>query len=228
MVRRAKVKKEHYMSLIRFFHGCAQLGDISISVGGIPVARQLSYGEATPHFLVRPGQTQIRVEEKGVVRLQNHVIVPEEETYTVLILCRESFPEMIAIAEDGRLLDLEQSGVRVGSFAQSNEQLQLWRRFAETDELLFEQIERGDVSEYVQLEPGQNRFEIREGNAAISMLPGQNIEKGQLYTLYILGKNDPEEDEYPVAIILLPDVATNFPQPHLIENTGGESGKNQP
>ncbi len=212
MVRRAKGKKEHYMSLIRFFHGCAQLGDVSISVGGMPVARQLSYGEATPHFLVRPGQTQIRVEEKGVIRLQNHVIVPEGETYTLLILCRESFPEMIAIAEDGRLLDTEQSGVRVGSFAESDSQLQLWRRFVEMDELLFEQIDRGDVSEYAQLEPGQHRFEVREGNATISMLPGQNIEKGQLYTLYIIGKNDPEEDEQPVAIILLPDVAASVPQ----------------
>lgn len=200
------------MSLIRFFHGCAQLGDVSISVGGMPVARQLSYGEATPHFLVRPGQTQIRVEEKGVIRLQNHVIVPEGETYTLLILCRENFPEMIAIAEDGRLLDTEQSGVRVGSFAESDSQLQLWRRFAEMDELLFEQIDRGDVSEYAQLEPGQHRFEVREGNATISMLPGQNIEKGQLYTLYIIGKNDPEEDEQPVAIILLPDVAASVPQ----------------
>ena len=199
------------MSLIRFFHGCAQLGDISIFVGGVPVARQLSYGEATPHFLVRQGQTQIRVEEKGVVRMQNHVIVPEGETYTLLILCRGGFPEMIAIAEDGRLLDQEQSGVRVGSFAEGDTQLQLWRRFAKQDESLFEQIEQGDVSEYVQLEPGQNRFEVREENAVISMLPGQNIEKGQLYTVYLIGKNDPDEEEHPVAIILLQDVAMSAP-----------------
>lgn len=195
------------MSLIRFFHGCAQLEEISIFVGGMPVARQLSYGEATPHFRMRPGQTQIRIEEKGVVRMQNHVIVPEGETYTLLVLCRGGFPEMVAVAEDGRLMDPAQSGVRVGSFAESDTQLQLWRRFAETDELLFEQIEMGDVSEYVQLEPGQHRFEVREENAAISMLPGQNVEKGQLYTLYLLGKNDPEEEEHPVMILLLPDVA---------------------
>lgn len=195
------------MSLIRFFHGCAQLGEISISVGGMPVARQLTYGEATPHFLMRPGQTQIRVEERGVVRMQNHVIVPEGETYTLLILCRSGFPELVAIAEDGRLLDQEQSGVRVGSFAESDTQLELWRRFAELDELLFKQIEQGDVSEYVQLESGEHRFEVREEDATISMLPGQNVEAGRLYTLYIIGKNDPEEEDHPVAIILLPDVA---------------------
>lgn len=195
------------MSLIRFFHGCAQLGEISISVGGMPVARQLTYGEATPHFLMRPGQTQIRVEERGVVRMQNHVIVPEGETYTLLILCRSGFPELVAIAEDGRLLDQEQSGVRVGSFAESDTQLELWRRFAELDELLFKQIEQGDVSEYVQLESGEHRFEVREEDATISMLPGQNVEAGRLYTLYIIGKNDPEEEDHPVAIVLLPDVA---------------------
>ncbi len=195
------------MSLIRFFHGCAQLGEISISVGGMPVARQLTYGEATPHFLMRPGQTQIRVEERGVVRMQNHVIVPEGETYTLLILCRSGFPELVAIAEDGRLLDPEQSGVRVGSFAESDTQLELWRRFAELDELLFKQIEQGDVSEYVQLESGEHRFEVREEDATISMLPGQNVEAGRLYTLYIIGKNDPEEEDHPVAIVLLPDVA---------------------
>lgn len=195
------------MSLIRFFHGCAQLGEISISVGGMPVARQLTYGEATPHFLMRPGQTQIRVEERGVVRMQNHVIVPEGETYTLLILCRSGFPELVAIAEDGRLLDPEQGGVRVGSFAESDTQLELWRRFAELDELLFKQIEQGDVSEYVQLESGEHRFEVREEDATISMLPGQNVEAGRLYTLYIIGKNDPEEEDHPVAIVLLPDVA---------------------
>lgn len=194
------------MSLIRFFHGCTQLGEISIFVGGQPVARQVSYGEATPHFLIRSGQTQIRIEENGVVRLQNHVIVPAGETYTLLILCRDGFPEMLAISEDGRLLDKEQSGVRVGSFAESESQLDLWRRFQEMDELLFSQIEKGDVSEYVQLEPGEHRWEVREGNATISMLPGQNVAAGQLYTLYVIGRNDPEEEENPVAIIMLPDV----------------------
>ena len=144
--------------------------------------------------------------------MQNHVIVPEGETYTLLILCRNGFPEMVAIAEDGRLLDQEQSGVRVGSFAESDSQLQLWRRFAEMDESLFGQIERGDVSEYVQLEPGENRFEVREENATISMLPGQNIEKGQLYTLYAIGKNNPNEEDHPVAIILLQDVAAGEPR----------------
>jgi hypothetical protein len=124
-----------------------------------------------------------------------------------LILCRSGFPELVAIAEDGRLLDQEQSGVRVGSFAESDTQLELWRRFAELDELLFKQIEQGDVSEYVQLESGEHRFEVREEDATISMLPGQNVEAGRLYTLYIIGKNDPEEEDHPVAIILLPDVA---------------------
>ncbi len=195
------------MSLIRFFHGCAQLSAISIFVGGVPVARQLAYGEATPHFLVRSGQTQIRVEQDGIVRLQNHVIVPEGEAYTLLILCRGGFPEMLAIGEDGQLLDREQSGVRVGSFAESETQLDLWRRFLEEDELLFAQIVQGDVSEYVQLDPGEQRFEIREDNATISMLPGENVLPGQLYTLYIIGKNDPEEEDHPVAIILLPDVS---------------------
>ncbi len=197
------------MSLIRFFHGCTQLGEISIFMGGMPVARQLSYGEATPHFLARSGQTQIRVEQGGTLRLQNHVIIPEGETYTLLILCRGGFPEMLAIGEDGQLLDSEQSGVRVGSFAEGDTQLDLWRRFQEEDELLFTQIVQGDVSEYVQLDPGEQRFEIREGNATISMLPGQNVLPGQLYTLYIIGRNDPEEEEYPVAVILLPDVAAN-------------------
>ena len=195
------------MSFIRFFHGCAQLGAISIYVGDMPVARQLSYGEATPHFLVRSGQTQIRIEQEGMVRLQNYVIVPKEEAYTLLILCRDGFPEILAVAEDGRLLDEAQSGIRVGSFAQSEQQLDFWRRFEGTEELLFSQIDQGDVSEYVQLMPGEQRWEVREENATISMLPGQKLEEGQLYTVYLIGKNDPEEDEQPLAVIMLPDVA---------------------
>ena len=62
---------------------------------------------------------------------------------------------MLAVAEDGRLLDPAQSGIRVGSFAESERQLDLWRRFEETEEVLFSQIEPGDVSEYVQLTPGK-------------------------------------------------------------------------
>lgn len=207
------------MSLIRFFHGCTQLGKISIFLGDVPVARQLSYGEATPHFLARSGQTQIRIEQSGTLRLQNHVIIPEDETYTLLILCRNGFPEMVAIGEDGRLFDGDQSGVRVGSFAESGTQLDLWRRFQEEDEILFSQIVQGDVSEYVQLDSGDQRFEIREENATISMLPGQNVLPGQLYTLYIIGKNDPEEEEYPVAVILLPDVSA--------DETGGRRNQNE-
>lgn len=196
------------MSLIRFFHGCTQLPEVTVYVGDMPVARQLSYGEATPHFLVRSGQTQIRIEQDGVVRLQNHVIVPEGETYTLLILCRDGYPEMLAVAEDGRLLDQTQSGIRVGSFAVSESQLDLWRRFEETEEVLFSKIDQGDVSEYVQLAPGKQRWEVREENATISMLPGQMVEAGQLYTVYLIGRNDPEEEERPLAVIMLPDVAT--------------------
>ena len=201
------------MSLIRFFHGCVQLEEVSIYVGDVPVARQLAYGEATPHFLVRSGQTQIRIEQDGVVRLQNHVIVPQGETYTLLILCRDGFPERLAVAEDGRLLDRTQSGIRVGSFAESENQLNLWRRFDENEELLFSQIEQGDVSEYVQLAPGKQRWEVREDTATISMLPGQNVEAGQLYTVYLIGKNDPEEEDRPVALIMLPDVAAEEMEP---------------
>lgn len=206
------------MSLIRFFHGCAQLGEVSVYMGDMPVARQLSYGEATPHFLVRSGQMQIRIQQEGVTRLQNHVIVPEGETYTLLILCRNGFPELLAVAEDGRLLDQTQGGVRVGSFAESETQLDLWRRFENIEEPLFTQILQGDVSEYVQLVPGDHRWEVREENATISMLPGQQVEAGQLYTVYIIGKNDPEEEEQPLAMIMLPDVAA--------ENAG--SGQQQP
>lgn len=206
------------MSLIRFFHGCAQLSEVSVYMGDMPVARQLSYGEATPHFLVRSGQMQIRIQQEGVTRLQNHVIVPEGETYTLLILCRNGFPELLAVAEDGRLLDQTQGGVRVGSFAESETQLDLWRRFENIEEPLFTQILQGDVSEYVQLVPGDHRWEVREENATISMLPGQQVEAGQLYTVYIIGKNDPEEEEQPLAMIMLPDVAA--------ENAG--SGQQQP
>ena len=206
------------MSLIRFFHGCAQLSEVSVYMGDMPVARQLSYGEATPHLLVRSGQMQIRIQQEGVTRLQNHVIVPEGETYTLLILCRNGFPELLAVAEDGRLLDQTQGGVRVGSFAESETQLDLWRRFENIEEPLFTQILQGDVSEYVQLVPGDHRWEVREENATISMLPGQQVEAGQLYTVYIIGKNDPEEEEQPLAMIMLPDVAA--------ENAG--SGQQQP
>lgn len=195
------------MSLIRFFHGCTRLDEISIYVGDMPVARQLAYGEATPHFLVRSGQTQIRIEENGVVRQQNYVIVPKGETYTLLILCRDGFPEMLAVAEDGRLLDQMQSGIRVASFTESEGQLDLWRRFEETEELLFSQIIQGDVSEYVQLIPGEQRWEVREDAATISMLPGQNVEAGQLYTVYLIGRNEPEEEDRPLAMIMLPDAA---------------------
>lgn len=198
------------MSLIRFFHGCAQLEDISIYVGGVPVARQLAYGEATPHFMLSSGQTLIRVEEKGVVRLQNHVIIPEGRVYTLLISCSDGFPEMQAIVEDGLLSDPNQGGVRVGSFAESERKLELQHRFQEADELLFSEIELGDVSEYVQLDPGEHRWEIHEENATISMLPGQTMEAGQLYTLYIIGRNDPEEEDHPVAIIMLPDIKADW------------------
>ena len=201
------------MSYIRFFHGCTELGEIAIYVGGMPVTRQLAYGEATPHFLMESGQTIIRIEEKGQVRLQNHVIVPKDQAYTLLILCRNGFPEMLAIAEDGHLSDENQGGVRVGSFAESETLLDLWHRFQNEDELLFSAIAQGDVSEYVQLEPGQHRWEIREENATISMLPGQQVEKGRLYTLYVIGKNDPDEEEFPVAIIMLRDIQTGVATP---------------
>ena len=201
------------MSYIRFFHGCAEMGHIAIYVGGMPVTRQLSYGESTPHFLMNSGQTTIRIEENGVVKLQNHVIIPKDLTYTLLILCRSGFPEMIAIEEDGQLTDETQSGVRIGSFADSAQPLDFWHRFADTDEMLFSQVQQGDVTEYVQLEPGEHRWEIRENGSTISMLPGQQVEKGKLYTVYMIGKNDVEEEEHPAAMCMLRDVKTTVASP---------------
>lgn len=193
------------MSYIRFFHGCPEMGSIAVYMGGMPVTRELAYGEATPHFLMGSGQMTVRIEENGKVRLQNHVIVPKDQAYTLMVLCRSGFPELLAIAEDGALADETQSGVRVGGFAESEPLLDLWSRFRDEEEMLFSRIAMGDVSEYAQLEPGEHSWDVRQGASTISMLPGQKIEKGKLYTLYIIGRNDPEEEEKPTVLILLTD-----------------------
>lgn len=193
------------MSLIRFLHGSADLGDIAVFVGGMPVTRQLAYGESTPHFLMDSGQTMIRVEEKGELKLQNHVIVPKDQAFTLLFTSRSGVLTMIPIAEEGQAAPEGMSGMRVAGFAENEQTLELWRRGVEEQELLFSEISQGDVSEYVHLEVGSHGLEIQEDGAIICMLPGQELEEGQLYTAYMIGRGDPDEEERPLSLRLLRD-----------------------
>ena len=82
------VRRVHTMSLLRFFHGCPQMGEVSVFVGegsmSAPIARGLAYGESTPHIFMHGGHTTIRVEEEGKVRVQNHVIIPENQSFTLM------------------------------------------------------------------------------------------------------------------------------------------------
>lgn len=196
------------MSYIRFFHGSTELGNIAVFVGGMPVTRQLAYGESTPHFLIGSGQTIIRIEEKGEVKLQNHVIIPKDQAFTLLFVTRSGVPEMIPISEDGQAAPEGMSGMRIASFVEDAQPLELWRRAQEQGELLFSEIGHGDVSEYVQLEAGSHGLEIQESGSTVCMLPGQQLEERELYTAYMIGRGNPDEEERPMALRLLRDIKT--------------------
>lgn len=201
------------MSYIRFFHGCTEMGDVAVFVGGAPVTRQLAYGESTPHFLIGSGQTVIRVEEDGKVKLQNHVIIPEGQAFTLFLICRSGFPELIPIAEDGQAAPEGMSGLRIASFANTAQPMDLWRQAPEEAELLFSEMVQGDVSEYVQLEKGEYRWELREGTATVCMLPGQQLDDRQLYTVYMIGRGDPDEEERPLVMCMLQDIRGKVENP---------------
>lgn len=194
------------MSYIRFFHACTEWEDVAIYVGGMPVTRQLAYGESTPHFLMGSGQTLIRIEEKGEVRMQHHVIIPRDQAFTIALVCRGSVPMMVPISEDSKAADSGMSGVRVVCLSENDQTLELWRRAGKQEEMLFSEVRQGDVSEYVQLEAGEHRWELREAEATISMLPGQQTEDMRLHSLYLIGRGDPDEEQRPLVLRMLQDV----------------------
>lgn len=202
------------MSLLRFFHGCPQMGEVSVFVGGdamsVPIARGLAYGESTPHIFMHGGHTTIRVEEEGKVRVQNHVIIPENQSFTLMILCRGGVMELVAITEAAPELEEGSSGVRIASFAQGEELLEFWRWFGNEEEQLFSQITEGDVSEYAQIEPGMHRLEIRKEGGTLSILPEHRAVEGRMYTVFIIGRTHPDEEEFPVAIRVLEDMKTTI------------------
>lgn len=201
------------MSYIRFFHGCTEFDAVDIFVGGMAVSRGLQFGDYTPHFLLSEGMTVIRVEENGQTRLQNHVIVPRNQAYTLMLVCRRGYPELLAIAEEGAGLT-EGSGVRIAMFAGTEAAtddnkpiLDMWHRYEEKEELLFSEVQPGDLTEYVQLESGEHMWQARnEAIGTLAMLPGQRAEEKKCYTLYVIGRMDPEEDDKPLCMRLLQDV----------------------
>ncbi|MCI8633353.1 MAG: DUF4397 domain-containing protein [Lachnospiraceae bacterium] len=194
------------MSYIRFFHACTEWEEVAVYVGGMPVTRQLAYGESTPHFLMGSGQTLIRIEEKGQVRMQHHVIIPRDQAFTIALVCRGGIPEIVPIAEDGKAASGGMSGVRVVCLSENDQTLELWRRARQQEELLFSEVQQGDVSEYVQLEAGEHRWELREAGATISMLPGQQTADTKLHSLYLIGRGDPDEEQRPLVLRMMQDV----------------------
>lgn len=200
------------MSYIRFFHACTELQDIAVFVDGMPVTRQLAYGESTPHFLMGSGQTALRVEAQGEVKLKQYVIIPRDQAFTVVILGRSGVPVLVPITEDGTAPAEGMSGVRVVCLSENARPLEMWTRTKEQEEQLFTEVMQGDISEYVQLEAGEHRWELREAGATISMLPGQQTGSTQLHSLYLIGRGDPDEEERPLVMRMLQDIRTSSPQ----------------
>ena len=184
------------MSLLRFFHGCPQMGEVSVFVGegsmSAPIARGLAYGESTPHIFMHGGHTTIRVEEEGKVRVQNHVIIPENQSfYAYDPLPRRRNGAGGPLPKQRRSWSRRSSGVRIASFAQGEELLEFWRWFGNEEEQLFSQITEGDVSEYAQIEPGMHRLEIRKEGGTLSILPEHRAVEGRMYTVFIIGRTPP-------------------------------------
>ena len=85
--------------------------------------------------------------------------------------------------------------------------MDMWHRFDEKEELLFSEVCPGDLTEYVELESGDHLWEARnDETGTLAMLPGQKIEEKKAYTLYVIGRMDPDEEDKPLCMRMLQDI----------------------
>lgn len=193
-------------SHIRFLHGIPGTGPVDIYLGSDPMSRNLTYGELTPHMLVQGGRTRLRVlpagDQEGEV-LRNGIIIPEQSIYTLVMADPEAYPEILPVEEPALDLPEGNGALRIGNFTVPQDTWEVWlRKENQEPEPLFSQVTSQEVTEYVVLPEGDYSLEFldQKGHTVTGAL-GIEIQPGNFYTVYLLGRNMPEEEAFPVITV---------------------------
>ncbi len=197
-------------SHIRFLHGIPGRDAVDVYLGQQRMSRGLEYEEITPHMLVPSGRNRLRVSVPGEDRpvLQNGIIIPEGTVYT-LFMGNNGTEDQLYPVEEPRLQVSEGSGaLRMANFSDPEGEWDVWiRREDGCPEKLFENLEFGEVTEYVILEEGEYSLEIRDDDDRIAAaVLGVTVQPGRFYTIYLVGRGAAEEESFPLVAIVAEDV----------------------
>lgn len=203
-------------SHIRFLHGIAGTGPVDLYLGPEVVFRGLGYGEATPHMLVPAGRNRIRAVsagENGRELLRSGVIIPEQSIYTLVLDQMEGEPQLLPVEEPKLELPDNTGALRVGIFTTPEDHWEIWlRKENEEPELLFSEAGARETTEYVVLPEGDYSLEFRDSKGrTVTEALGIEIVPGRFYTVYLLGRSLPEEEDYPVISVQLWDANSSVP-----------------
>ena len=197
-------------SHIRFLHAVPDVGPVDIYLGNTVVSRSLPYGEATPHMLTEAGRTRVRVLPAGQTEgehLRNGIIIPEESVYTVVIGHPETYAELLPMEEPMLELPEGSGGLRAANFTTPAGSCDVWlRRENEEPEALFSDVNSQEVTEYAVLPAGEYSLEFRSPKGpTMAEALGISVQPGRFYTVYLLGRDQPEEEAFPVITVQMED-----------------------
>ena len=90
---------------------------------------------------------------------------------------------------------------------------EIWlRKENEEPELLFSEAGARETTEYVVLPEGEYSLEFRDSKGrTVTEALGIEIVPGRFYTVYLLGRSLPEEEDYPVISVQLWDANSSVP-----------------
>lgn len=168
-------------------------GKVDIVLNEETIAESLEWSEATQWQEVEPGRGILSVypaEDREQLLVSNHVIVPEEGNYTLVLAQREG-TAVIATVKDGETAVPEgYSGVRFGHLVSGAQPVKvvLVDRF-ENEETIYEEVEYGQITEYILNEEEPIAFDLYMDSVEerCMRIPWKQYKEGRAYMIFLLG-----------------------------------------
>lgn len=181
-------KIEEGSSLVRVFHASPQAPEVDVYVDGNLAFSNLEFKEFTKYVYLDEGNHNVEVYLAGTKEspvISQIVDVPDREMITVAAIGNLDELSLLAIPDDvSKEVSDSYSTFRVIHLSPDAPAVDI----LEGEETLFEDVEFGEGTDYVEVEPGKYNVKIALSSDGKVVLPLEiRLNQNRIYTIYAVG-----------------------------------------
>lgn len=176
-------------SCVRIFHAVPDAPPVDVYANDNLIVKNLAYKQVSCYLHLPSGCTNIKIYPSGIMNnpvLDVNIMVPPMENLTVVAVGTLSNIGLLAIEDPKCCTPCYQSNVRFGHLSPNAPAVDIT---LEDGTVLFANISFKEVTDYIKVEPGRYKLQVRVAgtNQIVLSLPVTEFQPKNFYTIYAVG-----------------------------------------